>query len=212
MSVSLPNGITLALATAYGSNISVSAVTNANPAVCTAAGHGLVNGDLVEFTSGWAKANNRIYRVSLASTTFALEGLDTSSTTLFPAGSGTGTVRKLTTLTQISQILDISSSGGDMQFANYSFLENDYETQLPTQASAQSITISVADDQTLAGYIALKAAAQTRALTGLKATLPNGSILLYNGYVSFDETPSMTKNQVMACKGTFSLQGRPVRY
>ena len=46
----------------------------------------------------------------------------------------------------------------------------------------------------------------------LGATLPDGSKILYNGYVSFNETPSMTKNQLMAVTATFSLQSRPVRY
>ena len=64
----------------------------------------------------------------------------------------------------------------------------------------------------LAGYIAVKAAAESRALTGLKATLPNGSIILYNGYVSLNQTPSFTKGQLMVVKATFSLQGLPIRY
>ena len=34
----------------------------------------------------------------------------------------------------------------------------------------------------------------------------------YNGYVSFNETPTLTKGQVMQVTATFSLQGRPVRY
>jgi hypothetical protein len=109
-------------------------------------------------------------------------------------------------------VLDASTSGGDMQFANYSFLENDFEAQLPTQASPMSIKIDIADDPTLAGYIALKAAADARALRALRATMPDGSKLLYNGYVSFNETPTMNKNQVMQVTATFSLMSKPVRY
>jgi hypothetical protein len=60
--------------------------------------------------------------------------------------------------------------------------------------------------------LALKAVAETRNLVGLRATLPNGSLILFNGYVSFNETPTMTKGQVMGVKATFNLQGRPVRY
>ena len=75
-----------------------------------------------------------------------------------------------------------------------------------------TITLDIADDPTLAGYIAVKAAAESRALTGLKATLPNGSIILYNGYVSLNQTPSFTKGQLMVVKATFSLQGLPIRY
>lgn len=213
MSISLPNGATLKLATVYGSAIAVTAASNANPVVLTAAAHGLANGDLVEVSSGWSRINNRIFRVSLsASGTFALEGLDTSNTTTYTPGGGAGSVRKITTLTQITQILETTSSGGEMGFTEVSLLENDFSTQLPTQASAQSIAISIADDPSLPGFIAVKAAAETRSPRALVVTLPNNSVILYNGIVSLDETPSLTKNSVMAVKSTFSLQGRPVRY
>lgn len=213
MSISLPNGATLKLATVYGSAISITAASNASPAVLTAAAHGLANGDLVEVTSGWSRINNRIYRVSLsAAGTFALEGLDSSNTTTYTPGGGVGSVRKIATLTQITQILETTSSGGEMGFTEVSLLENDFSTQLPTQASAQSIAISIADDPTLAGFIAVKAAAETRSPRALVVTLPNNSVILYNGIVSLDETPSLTKNSIMAVKSTFSLQGRPVRY
>lgn len=213
MSVSLPNGAVLSLATTYATAKTVSAVTNASTAVATATANGYSNGDLVELTSGWSRVNNRIVRVAGAATdAFNWEGIDTTSTTNYPAGSGTGSARKITAFTQISQILDMQTSGGDMQFATYSFLEQDFESQLPTQSSAQSISLTIGDDSSLAGYIALKAAAETRANTALKLVLPSGAILLYNGVVSFNETPTMTKNQVMGVKATFSLQGRPVRY
>lgn len=213
MSISLPNGATLKLATVYGAAINITAASNASPAVLTAAAHGLANGDLVEVTSGWSRINNRIFRVSLsAAGTFALEGLDTSNTTTYTPGGGVGSVRKISTLTQITQILETTSSGGEMGFTEVSLLENDFSTQLPTQASAQSIAISIADDPTLPGFIAVKAAAETRTPRALVVTLPNNSIILYNGIVSLDETPSLTKNSVMAVKSTFSLQGRPVRY
>jgi hypothetical protein len=213
MAVSLPNGVLLSIATSYAAAVTVTGITNANPGVATATAHGFSNGDVLEFTSGWSRLNNRLVRVSGVTTnTFNLEGIDTSSTTLYPTGTGGGTVRKITAFTQIAQILELTSSGGEMQYVTYSFLEQDFESQMPTQSSPQTLAMTIADDQTLAGFIAMKAAAQTRALTGMRATLPNGSILFYNGYVDFDETPSMTKNQVMGCRGGFSLQGRPVRY
>jgi len=213
MAVSLPNGVVLALATAYASSQVVSAVSSASEAVATATGHTLVNGDLVEFTSGWSKANGRIFRVkAVAANAFTLEGLDTSSANLFPAGSGAGSVRKITGWTQISQVLESTSQGGEQQFANYSFLENDFQSQIPTETSAQSISVSIADDPALPGYQALRAANGTKVAVGLRATLPSGSMILYSAYVGFDETPSMTKGQVMACKASFSLVNRPVRY
>jgi hypothetical protein len=213
MAVSLPDGATLSLATQYGAAIAVTAISNAAQAVCTAPGNNLANGDLVEVTSGWSKINGRIVRVSAQSAGgFTLEGIDTSDNQRFVPGGGAGSVRKITSRQQIQQILDTNSSGGEMQFTKYEFLENDFETQLPTKASAQSLAITIADDPTLPGYIALKDAADKRAPRALVVALPNGSSLLYNGIFSLDETPSLTKGQVMSVKSSFSLQSRPVRY
>lgn len=213
MAVTLPDGATLSLATLYAAAIAFTAISNANPAVCSAAAHPFANGDLVEVTSGWSKINGRIVRVSgVTAGTYALEGIDTSDQTKFVPGGGLGTVRKITSRTQIQQILDTNSSGGEMQFTKYAFLENDFETQLPTNSSAQSLAITIADDPSLPGYIALKAASDARAPRALVVALPNGSSLLYNGIFSLDETPSLTKGQVMSVKASFSLQARPVRY
>lgn len=212
MAVSLPNGIVLALATAYASSLTVTAASNAAACVLTVT-NTLTAGDYVEYTSGWSRANNRIFRLSAATgSTATLEGFDTSSTTLFPASSGTGSIRKINTWTQITQIMSTTSSGGDPQYQTYSFLESDYDTQIPTTTSAQSIAIEIADDPSLAGYQAIRTVALTRATTGLRATMPQGGFILYNGIFAFDETPSMTKNNLMSVKAGCALQGRPVRY
>lgn len=213
MAVKLPDGATVSMQTAVGSSKTVSAITNASPAVCTSTAHGLTNGTLVAVTSGWGRLNNRVFRIANVSTNaFDLEGLDSSSTTLYPAGSGVGSVLPITTFTQITQILDFTTSGGEQQFTTFSFLEQDFETQAPTVTSAQSIAIGIGDDPALAGYIALKAAGEARAVRALRMTLPDSSFILYYGYVSFNETPTVTKGEVMQVSASFSLLSRPVRY
>lgn len=192
---------------------SVSAISNANPAVASSAAHGFANGDIVLLNTGWQKLNDRLVRVaSQAAGTFEVAGQDTTNTTLYPAGTSSGSARKVSVWTQITQVLECSTSGGEMQFATYSFLENDFESQVPTQHSAQSLTMSIADDPTLAGYAALKKAAAERQAIPLRAQMPNGSVIYYYGYISFNETPTMTKNNVMACQATFSLMSLPIRY
>ena len=214
MSVALPNGVTLAIATAYAASVAITGITNAAPpVVTTAAAHGLATGNIVEITTGWSALNNKLTRVTvLTSTTFSLDNFDTTSTTSYPVGSSAGSMRQISTWQNIAQVTELASSGGAMQYVNYSFLEQSFETQLPTQFAPQSLTMKIADDNTLAGYQAVKLAAQNRSLSGLRATLPSGSILYYNGYFDFDETPSMTKNQLMVVSSGFSLQARPTRY
>lgn len=172
-----------------------------------------MSGDYIEFVSGWSRANNRVFRVKTPTgTNLVLEGFDTTLTTLFPVGTGVGTIRKISTWTQITQIIGCTSSGGDPQYQTYSFLEQDYDSQIPTTTSAQTLALEIADDPTLAGYVALKAVAATRALTALRASLPAGGFILYNGIYAFDETPSLTKGNLMSVKSGVALQGRPVRY
>ena len=212
MSVSLPNGIVLALATAYAAPLTVTAATNASPCVLTVT-NTLAIGDYVAFSSGWSRANNRVFRLSaVTGTTVTIEGLDSSLTSQYPAGSGTGTITKITTWTQITQVIGCTSSGGDPQYQTYSFLEQDFDSQIPTTTSAQSLALEIGDDPALAGYIALKAVAATRATTALRATLPSGGFITYNAIWAFDETPSLTKGNLMSVKAGAALQGRPVRY
>lgn len=213
MAARLPDGSTVSIATTYGAAKTITSISNANPAVATAAAHGFANGDLVVISSGWQRLNDRVIRVaSSAGGTFNLEGQDTTSTQYYPTGSSAGSATPISTWTQISQILEFTTSGGDQQFANFSFLEEDFERQLPTITSAQSITIGIADDPSLPGYIALKAASMTRANRAIRLTLPDGSTIFYNGIVSLNETPTLSKGQVMQVNATFSLQSRPTRY
>lgn len=214
MAAFLPDGAILSIATTYQATpTTITAISNANPAVATSTAHGYTNGALLEIRSGFNRINDTIVRVSAsAAGTYAIDGVDSTNVQNFPPGTGAGTARSITAFTQIAQILDFTTSGGEQQFATFSYLEEDFERQLPSITSAQSISISIADDTSLPGYIALKAASDARVNRALRLTLRNGDFLLYNGIFSLNETPTMTKGSVMAVSCSFSLSGRPTRY
>lgn len=151
MASNLPNGAALALATAYAASLNVTAASNATSSVLTVTNTLALN-DYVEYTSGWSRANARIFRVAAATgTTVTLEGLDTTNTTLFPVGGGIGSIRKINTWTSIIQIVDSVLSGGEPQTTTFQYLENDFEQELSTVTSASSIDLTIGDDPTLAG-------------------------------------------------------------
>lgn len=214
MAIFLPDGAILSIATTYEATPrAFTVISNLAPPVVTSTAHGYANGDILEVRSGWNRINEGLYRiVGITANTFNLEGVDATSTVNFPAGAGLGTTRRITAFTQISQILEFSTTGGEQQFATFSLLEEDFERQLPSITSAQSVSMTIADDPSLAGYIALKAASDARALRALRLALRNGSVLLYNGIFSLNETPTLAKGSVMAVTASFSLQGRPTRY
>jgi len=214
MAVSLPNGALIHIGSAYGSALTVTAITNAAAAVATSTAHGLSNGDYVTLSSGWSRLNNRTFRVAnVAANTFELEGIDTTDTNVYPAGSGIGSARKVTTWTQIQQVLTTGTSGGEQQFTDYQFLESDSATSIPTFKSPARLTVSVADDPTLAGFIAAKKANDDRAPRALRLSLPNGAKICYYAFVSMASSPSLTVNEVMALEMTATfLNPDPVRY
>lgn len=214
MSVRLPNGSLIAIAASYGASKAMSALTNAATAVATlAASHGVIVNDVLEVTSGWSKLNNRILRASAVATNdVSLEGLNSLDTTKYPAGGGVGSVREVLTWQQILQILEISTSGGEQGFTTYSFLEDDTERQIPTQKSPVQITIQIGDDDTLAHYPILVAADEDRLQRAVRLTLPGGAVIFYNAFVTFNKTPSLTKNEVMALTATLSLTAEQTRY
>lgn len=213
MAFRLPNGSTLDLAATYAATVTVTAITNAKPAKCTAVGHTLKAGDIVLLTSGWVKASGRAYRVGTVLTdTFELEGLDTTSLAKYPAGSAAGEVKKVMTWVNIPQITSIASSGGEQQFYTFGFLEENDDRQVPTTKSPSLLTLTVADDPQQPFVSIVEEVDETNEQTIQRLTLVNGDIILYNSIVSMTSTPSMTRNQLMENTVTLAQQGRPTRY
>ena len=213
MSYTLPNGSTVHIGSAVGSALTVTTATNANPCVMTSTAHGLSNGDYVIVTSGWARTTDRVFRVAnITANTFELEGHDTSSTTVYAAGSGTGSVKKVTTWTQITQVLTVSSQGGEQQFATYQPLEGDREVRIPTIKSGGGLDMEVGDDPTLAGFVAAAAANDDRVARAVRITNANSSKSLFYSYVSADKVPQMNVNQVQTARISLSHLNEAVRY
>jgi len=214
VSVALPNGATMAIGSTYGATKNLTAFTNANPGVATLeATHGIIVGDIFEVTSGWSRANGNVYRASVVATNdVSVEGLNTTSTANFPAGSGVGTVREVTAWTQISQILQTSTEGGEQQFVTYSFLEDSSEHQIPTTKTPTVFKLTIGDDASLAHYAILAAADADRLQRVVRVLLPSGSPIYFSAYVTLRKTPTLTKNEVMGLQVTLSLINETTRY
>lgn len=214
MSVRLPNGSLIALAATYGATKNMTAVSNANPAVATLeAAHGIIVGDVMEiFTSGWERLDKRVVRSSVVATNdVSLEGINALSTTTYPAAGGVGTIREILTWTQLGQILNTSSSGGEQQFLTFQFLESSDQKRIPTVKNPFGLGLTVADDPTLPGQILAAAADDDRLQRAVRVTLPGGGFIYYNSFLTLSE-PSLTVNELMQSQVTLSLLARSVRY
>lgn len=213
MAVKLPNGATVHIATALAAEKKATVATNAAECVLTVAGHGFANGDLVLFKSGWGKLNERVFQIGdVKADTFKLTGIDTSNADEFPAGSGIGAVQKITDWVQVSQIVEFSISGGEQQYVDFGFLEDDFDQQIPSTKSAMSMSIKIADDTSLSGYKAAAKCSDKGGKWPLKVVLKGGGLICYNGYPSMNKTPELVRNQVMAVTLSYAISGEVNRY
>jgi len=214
MAITLSTGTVVAIASTYGASVSMSAISNASQAVATlAAGHSVVVGDFLEVTSGWDLLNGRIVRVvTVATNDITFENINTTSTSLYAAGAGTGSIRRITAWTNITQIQNIAPGGGEQQFVDVTTIVDRTQKQIPTTRSAQTIQLQVLDDPALSYYSIVTTAASTAVPTALRMIFPNNSRLVANGYWSLQTTPNVAANAPLTANIDISFSAEPVRY
>ncbi|MGY2253970.1 phage tail tube protein, partial [Pseudomonas reactans] len=140
MGYKIPNGGTFQHAATYAAALAFATISNASEAVATVVGGTIAAGDIVLLTSGWSKLDSKVVRVKAATATaITLEGIDTTDTQVYPVAGGAGTMRKVLTWVQIPQISDVAFSGGEQNYLDVVFLEDDQGKQIPTDKSAASM-------------------------------------------------------------------------
>lgn len=210
----VPTGSTFYVASTIAAAKTVSSVTNATEAVATSTAHGYSNGDIVIMFSGWGRLNKRAFRIkSVTADTFVLEGCDTSSTTFFPAGSGVGTVQKISTWTQVTTVMNPKTNGGDPKKVTYKFIESDVEYSINDGFAATDYEIELdADSIGGAGYTALKSLTDLQTDTVLRIITKSGSFNLIPCTVALNESVQMQEGQINRVKAVFNGNNRAVRY
>ncbi len=210
----VPTGSTFHVASAFGVNLQITDISNASEAVVTSAAHGLSNGDIVEVSSGWGGINLRAFRIKNVTTdTFKLEGANTSNTNFFPPGNGIGSVREVSTFTQVTTVMNPSSTGGDPKKVQYKYLESGVEYSINDGFTATDYSMDLdADSIGTPGYEALKELTELQTNTILKVLTRSGSILLVPCTVALNESVSFQDGQINRVKVTFSGNNRGIRY
>ncbi|MCU0898162.1 MAG: phage tail protein [Burkholderiales bacterium] len=201
MSIIKAQGLQLAIASTFGTAATMSAITNASEAVATlGTGHGVIVGDIIEVTSGWKRIDKMVVRAkTVATNDVTLEGINTSSVTDYPAGSGTGTVREVTAWTTVSQLKrDVQSGGGGFQFSDATTLDDVRTQQVPILAQGVQLTFNPFWDPSLAWFDIVKAAARAGSLYPYRITLSSGAKIYGNAYWGFSDEPTVVDGLLVA--------------
>lgn len=213
MGYKIPNGGYFQHAATYDAVLPFTALSNAAEAVATVTGASLAVGDIVLLTSGWSKLDNKVVRVkAAAATAITLEGIDTTDVLLFPAGGGVGTIKKVLTWVQIPQITDLAFSGGEQNYLDVVFLEDDQGKQIPTDKTATSMTLTIADDPVKPFNGVLLKADARKQVEAARLVLPGNDQLLYGTFTSFSKQPAVSRSNLLTRTVSLALQSEPTRY
>lgn len=208
-----PEGSSQQFSSTFAAAKTISAVTNANPAVATATAHGYSTNDEILLTSGWEDATDSVYKVEVVdANSFKILGLDTSNTNYFPAGSGTGSAQKISAWTAIPQVLTISSSGGDARFTDVAPLAKRNAVKIPTGFNATSVTLSLAHDASNANYQTMVGISRTLSKVAFKQVISGGAVTYGYGYLNVGEFPKLNNNQVNTVDAALTVLGRSISY
>ncbi len=123
----------------------ITAITQANPAVVTSNGHGFSNGDrvFIKSVAGMTELNNREFTVaSTATNTFALSGINSTGFTAYSSGGTAGEIVEVTTTYSATEIFEINYT----QSADVMYLAHkSHEPAKLTRTSATNFTLTDID-------------------------------------------------------------------
>ena len=215
MGFALPNGARVYVQKTKGDSLAFDIITNAKEAIVTLkANHGIVVGDEVLITSGWTKINYAVAKITkVTANEVTLGNINTINANIFPENEGAGTLTKITSWELIPQIKEVSSEGGEQQFVQIQFLDDDAERQLPTIKSAKSKNFTIAHDSSLAIYPLLQELDQTNDITAMKMYVPKAKETRYDSVrISFDPTPETAINEVETVKISATVESPAITF
>lgn len=213
MAYYFPEGSKIYFSSTFAGAKTVSAVTNANPAVATSTSHGYSDGDEVLFASGWEDATDSVYKADqLTADTFSLLGLNAADTTWFASGSGTGTTQKISSWVEVPQLLSVTSQGGDARFTTVDLMAKRNSINVPTGFNPTSINLTLAHDPSNANYQTMQTVARSLTKVAFKLVLSGGATAYGYGYMNVSEMPQLNRNQVNSVAASISLLGRMISY
>jgi len=208
-----PEGSKFYYSTTFAAAKTITALTNANPAVATATAHGYSNDAEILIKSGWDDVNESIFKIdSLTADTFSLVDQDTTDTNWYPAGTGTGTAQLVSGWTEIPQILTLDNSGGDVKYGTVTPLSKRNAINVPIGLNPETLTITMGHDPANATYKAMLNIGRSRTLCAFKQVIPGGGVTYGYGYMITSERAKQSAGNANTVPVGVSIQGRSISY
>lgn len=165
-----------------GSDRTITAISKANPAVVTSAGHGYSNGDVVvlDIPGGMVELDGQAARVANKATdSFQLEGIDSTNFSTFTSGSCAEVT--FSTLSSAQNITMPNPAPAKIDVTTLIDKSKQYEYGLP-DAPDGSITGLFNPGGTAEGYV--KAATEGNESMAFRVTFAGSQVTIFNANVS----------------------------
>ena len=213
MAYAFPEGAQLLFSQTFASAKTISALTNANPAVATSTAHGYAAGSEILMASGWEDATDTVFKTAaIDANSFGVTGLNTTNTNFYTPGSGTGSAQLISNWVSIPQVLTIATTGGDPRFTNISPLARRNDINVPVGFNAASMTLTLGHDASNANYQTMLDISRSLTKVAFKLLLSGGATSYGYGYMSVSEVPQLNKGQANQVTASMAFIGRTISY
>ena len=214
MAYHFPAGTKGFFSTALAAAKTVSAITNATPAVATSTGHGYTDGDPIMLTSGWQDASDAVFEVDqLSADTFSLLGLNATDTNVYAAGTGAGTAKKVSDWVEIPQLLTITTNGGGIKYGTVDPIGSRQASKQPVGFEAIGIDMKLGYDPTNVTIQTLQGLTRSFSKCVFKLVLPGGGRVYGYGNIACSEVPEIgSKETPLQITASIGFDGRAISY
>jgi hypothetical protein len=214
MSYFFPQGTKVFYSNTLASPRTVTAVTNASPAVATSVAHGYTDLDPVLFASAWADSNDTVFEVDqLTADSFSLLGLNATDTNVYPTGSGAGTTKKISSWIEIPQTLSISATGGGIKYGTIDPLGSRQSSKQPIGFEAAGLDIKIGYDPTNVVITGMQSLTRVFGKVAVKLLIPGGGRVYGYGNLACSEFPEIgAKDSPIQLSVGVGFDGRPISY
>ena len=215
MAITLPEGTKVRFNTTQSKPISIVETSNEAPPFATLTGDITVKtGDVLIVKHNWSLLNESVAVAGQLTDDHKLRllGHDTSDTFYCEPGEGKGSLCVASDWVNLDQVKEISASGGEPKFYNYTHLDDPTgrERQIPTGTSPVVLTFKPHYDPDLPWYAAAKRVQFHRQAVVLQLKFPDHNVIYHYGYLSMEGSPTMASGQGMQVTVTFSTQCEPI--
>lgn len=210
MSKPVWSGVAIAVQSALAAAVAISAVSKADPGVASCATTPTAGEFVLIKAVGMKEIDQRVFRVGtvVASTSFELEGEDTTNYSTFTSG----TYETITFGTNLATVQNLSASGGDFNYADQTTIHDRQKQEVPVIANAIGYTLQNLYDISDAGLKALASASRTKASLAFKFTFSAGEIVVGYGTVGATLAPTGQAQDNVTTPVEIRMAGVPTGY